>query len=173
MQSVRSIFVFSTVLLVPFLYYATSVPNACAEPSEGYRLGIGDCSGKETDRSGKTCCWTAYEGPDKGKKVCQTCYTKTGTDGSYMQSCSPVKPAAFKSTLPGLETQDRLPGGGVFEMPDNATVSQNISKSNDSSTLTELQSDVEDEAEEQSTEESDAEEEQDENEENGNSNEGE
>jgi hypothetical protein len=134
MHSVRAVCVLSTVMLVPFLYYSTSVPVACAVPNDGYNL-TDNCTGKETDKTGKTCCWTAYEGPDKGKKVCQTCYTKQGTDGSYMQSCSPVKPAAFKSPPQTLQ-----PG----TLP-NVTLSQ--SEGNDSTrndTLALLQSDLED-----------------------------
>jgi hypothetical protein len=151
MYNAHAIFAVSTVLLVPFLYYVTSIPNACAVPNEGYSLS-GDCTGKETDKNGKTCCWTAYEGPDKGKKVCQTCYEKTGTDGSYVQYCSPVKQAAFKSpqTASPLEpqqdlTQDRIPGGGVFKVPEtNLTLSEtDINSSNSSNTLSELQSDTE------------------------------
>ena len=149
MHSVSAIFVFTTILLVPLLYYGTSIPDVCAKPNDGYSL-TDDCSGKETDKSGKTCCWTAYEGPDKGKKVCQTCYTKQGADGSYMQSCSPVKPAAFK--LPGTLQPGTLPNVTLSQNDDNASINNN--------TLAELQSDLEKDLT-QDTEETDAQVEQD------------
>lgn len=170
MHSNSAIFAVSTVLLVPFLYFAASpISDVCARPDASVPA---ICAGDIDSKEGEKCCWKVVGG-DKSYMVCDTCWRSTNEKGWTTVTCSPPTPAAPKSPLPGLDTQNRLPGGGVFEIPDNGTLPQNISKSNDSSTLTELQSDVEDEAEEQSTEESDAEEEQDENEENGNSNEGE
>jgi hypothetical protein len=148
MQCKPEIFLVSAVLIVPFLYYVDSVPVACAYPPKW--LQSSDCYGEKD--SGRTCCWTEDSGANKGKKVCQTCVDFIDKEGASQTRCGPVEPAAFKSpqTASPLEpqqdlTQDRIPGGGVFKVPEtNLTLSEtDINRSNSSNTLSELQSDTE------------------------------
>src|SRR5688572_6543638 len=103
MNSRPEIFIVTTVLLVPFLYYAaSSIPDACAVIGVGSSGPDAQCTGKGTDTNGQKCCWTAEEGPNKGKTVCQTCTERCDAQGACITRCSPVGPAALKSTLPGL-----------------------------------------------------------------------
>jgi len=127
MQSRPEIFLVTTILLVPFLYVSSSTPDACAYPSKW--LESVDCYGDLG--SGRTCCWTEDSGLNKGKKVCQTCLDFKDEEGASYTKCGPVAPAASKSPLPGLETKDRLPGGGLFELPEtDNSLSENNSSSN-------------------------------------------
>lgn len=98
MHNNSAIFAVSTVLLVPFLYYATSVPNACAVPPDPKYLGSLQCT--SSNESGKTrvsCCWKEGE-----KTFCQTC---TAPEGKY--DCGPVN-EYLPSSRPQLE-------GGVLQ----------------------------------------------------------
>ena len=82
MQSRPEIFLVTTVLLVPFLYFSSSIPDVCAdEPSWGY-LESRSCGAKttnpETELSKQTCCWKerlwTSTGPGNVTTLCQTCY---------------------------------------------------------------------------------------------------
>lgn len=150
-----------------FIFAASPISDVCARPDASVPT---ICAGDIDSKEGEKCCWKVVGG-DKSYMVCDTCWRSTNEKGWTTVTCSPPPPLRRKVPFQAWTLRAGLRGGGVFEIPDNGTLPQNISKNNDSSTLTELQSDVEHEAGEQSTEESDAEEEQDENEENGNSNE--
>ena len=95
------IFAVIVVLLVPFLYTASSLPDACAAPKE---QGWGTSTCKITDdEKYKICCW--HE-PD-GDMVCQIC----APDGT---NCEPptVHNKGSKDLLPG-----RVPDVGVLQGP--------------------------------------------------------
>ncbi|MDP9488595.1 MAG: hypothetical protein M3P28_00110 [Thermoproteota archaeon] len=178
MDSIRPIFVFSTVLLVPILYYVASIPDACARPGSPGYYSSQNCSGSLLSKEGRTCCWREpIPGSILGEKVCQTCKEEAKPGGVISETCGPqTKQSAARQpseTLPDLNqdlTTDRLPGGGIFKVPDsNVTLSQTDNSSNN--TLAELQAEVENDTAQESTGENDAEEEQDGNEVNGNSNE--
>ena len=88
MQMRPVIFVFSAVLLVPFVYSLSLIPDACALPPAPGFTTSGDCK-SENLGPGKgikeTCCWTE-PGTGTGliklrEKYCQSCTTTPGADG--------------------------------------------------------------------------------------------
>ncbi len=94
------VFTVIMVLLVPFLYAASSVPDVCAAPRE-QGWGTTECR-LTSDEKYKTCCW--HE-PD-GDLVCQTCEA----DGT---NCDPATvEKGSKDIQPG-----GVPGGGVLQEP--------------------------------------------------------
>lgn len=144
MNSRPEIFLVATVLLVPFLYYTSSISDACAAISApGFRSSQ-NCNEKVMkEGSEKTCCWREpIEGSILGQKYCQTCTEKCSPDQkSCTETCTfPEKKASAtdpSGTLPDLNqdlTTERLPGGGVFKVPEtNLTFSEtDISSSNTS-----------------------------------------
>lgn len=174
MNSRPEIFLVATVLLVPFLYATSSIPDVCAEAQHPGYSSSASCTG--SDDTGKTCCWREkVEGSMLGEKWCQTCTTKPTPDGKGASTtCTwPKKQASAiepSGNLPGLNqdlTQDRIPGGGIFKVPEtNLTFSQTDNSSTSSNnTLAQLQSDLEEDEVGGTTGEQDAEEEQDESEE--------
>lgn len=102
-------FVISSLLLVPFLYYTSSIPDACAAPrEEGWG---GRSCGLSTDEKYKTCCWHEAD----GDMVCQTCEV----DGT---NCDPpTVEKGSKDILSGGRLQepprDLGPGGGALQEP--------------------------------------------------------
>jgi hypothetical protein len=79
MHNNSAIFAVSTILLVPFLYYTASLPDACALPRDPNFDG-GDCTSikREGDKVKQTCCWFESGGTGLIKlreKYCQTCTT--------------------------------------------------------------------------------------------------
>ena len=118
MNTRPEIFLVTTVLLVPFLYVSSSLPDACARPAPGIdTICLGDILGKK----GEKCCWIVT-GETTQRIVCHTCW-KTFNDQGSIERCTDATPAAHP--VPGSEPQNRLPGGGVFQLPKtNATVSE-------------------------------------------------
>jgi hypothetical protein len=82
MHNNSAIFAISTILLVPFLYYTASLPNACALPPDPNFGGRGCTSKTEPGKHIETCCWFEA-GTGTGliklrEKYCQTCTTPSG-----------------------------------------------------------------------------------------------
>jgi hypothetical protein len=81
MQSKPVIFVFTVILLVPFVYGISSISDVWAlPPSSGYSTS-GTCGAKTSNEEGlskQTCCWKQRSGTSAGPgpevTVCQTCY---------------------------------------------------------------------------------------------------
>jgi hypothetical protein len=105
-----AIFASGIILLVPFLYYTTSIPDVCAQsPSAGY-LNSGTCGAKTTNpttgTSKQTCCWkqrtATSAGPGAEITVCQTC-TRAEDIRSQLYCTDPVKLATSGSNA----TNDR------------------------------------------------------------------
>lgn len=179
MNSRLAIFTVIPVLLVPFLYFTSSVPDVCAAPPS-VKWGLSqDCTGALDKGDGiKTCCWKEKDAKGNEVDKCQSC---TYYDGALY--CDEV---AFPESLrPGLSgtldrgeviegnttgpnlTEDRLPAGGVFKVPDtNLTFSQTDSSNMSNNTLAQLQSDVENDTAEKGTGETGEEDEADESEDN-------
>ena len=138
MNSRPEIFLITAVLLVPFLYYTTSLAHdVCAlPPSSGYSHSD-TCGARttnsETGESKQTCCWKQRTGTSMGpgpeKMVCQTC----SSSGNGLSCDAPVT-QAIKS--PGTIRPDQNAGvqdepstspklggglipktGGIFEDP--------------------------------------------------------
>lgn len=183
MHSNSAIFAVSTILLVPFLYYAASMPDACAAAHHP-RYASGTCTGD--DNTGKTCCWREQkEGSILGDTYCQTCTlsydakTKVTTEKCGLVTKQLMKPPTTDESGPlqgggVLEEPTSLlnfsqsvdPNVGIFQAENNLTFSQaNITRDNSANTLAELESDVQHDTEEESNAENGAEEEQDESEE--------
>ena len=99
MQNRSMIFAVSIVLLVPFLYYTTSIPNTCAVPPDPKYLGSLQCTTSDDGKHRVSCCWKEGE-----KTFCQTC---AAPGGKY--DCGPVN-EYLPSSRPQLE-------GGVLEDP--------------------------------------------------------
>ena len=118
MQSKSPIFVVTVILLVPFVYGISSIPDVCAvPPSPGYSES-GTCGAKttnpETGLSQQTCCWKQRTGTSQGPgpevTVCQTCYQ---SDLRSPIACSDPVVQAMK--LPeGIRPEQE---GGVLEDP--------------------------------------------------------
>lgn len=178
METSPKFFLISTVLLVPFVYGISFIPDVCAvDPAPGY-LNSNTCGAKttnpETGVTKQTCCWKERTGtsqaPGPEKIVCQTCEDHgrpgenlVGCDAPVTQAAAPLKPELSgtldegqiiegNTTDPDL-TQDRLPGGGIFKVPGtNATFAEHDNSSS-SSTLAQLQSSVENKTTEEETQE--------------------
>jgi hypothetical protein len=81
MQIEPRIFAVSVILLVPFFYVTSFIPDACAvPPSSGFSTS-GTCGAKTTSSDGvskQTCCWKERTGTSMGPgpevMKCQTCY---------------------------------------------------------------------------------------------------
>lgn len=145
MQFRYVLFVVTAVLLIPFVYATSSIPDACAEVSSPGYQSSKDCTGEKSDSKGKTCCWRANEGGVLGVEYCQTCKI-TCDSKQCSETCGhPEKqlvkpPTADESgplgeggvledpTTPPKLGQDVFPnGGGVLEQPEN---NMTFSKSN-------------------------------------------
>lgn len=163
---------------MPFVYATFSIPDVCAEaPAAGYTSSK-TCAAPTTTPKGETvqtCCWKERTGtsqaPGSEINYCQTCYSTGGNIGNLnctpkqQQAAGPLKPELSGTLEEGqvIEgnttgsnvSQDRLPGGGIFKVPEtNLTFSQTDSSNNiNNKTLAQLQSDVEDEAKENGAEE--------------------
>ena len=127
MHSRSLIFAVSAVLLVPFVYATSSIPDVCAAPaSDGY-VTAKNCQGTFENGGRRTCCWE-----EDGELKCQSCSKDTDKDGDPVLFCGAVvSPGSLRpglsgtldeggvtggnATVPGL-TQDGLPGG-VFKVP--------------------------------------------------------
>ena len=107
METRPVIFVFSVLLLVPFMYGLTLLPEACAEPKDPNWGKTGVCV-ESDDRKDMTCCWEEPDINNPGKTVtwCQIC------DG-YGNNCGPVH------LKPSTGSMDTSPGGGVLQEPSN------------------------------------------------------
>lgn len=157
-------FASSVILLVPFLYFASSVPDACAVPPSRGWWDSKNCSGGDTSM---TCCWREnVPGQTLGERYCQTCSIQKDDDGSFtVVSCE--DPELQYITTPESQEdngvlQDPSTGsssspkaGGFLENLKNklALSQSNNSSTSSNNTLAQLQSDVEDEAKENGTEE--------------------
>jgi len=139
------IFVVTAVLLVPFVYASSSIPDVCAvPPAPGYQDSEtcgAPTTNPETGETQQTCCWKERQYPKTGEvTVCQTCSTyEVGgplfCDAKQQQAIKlpettrPEQGGVLEdpSTVPKLG-QDVLPkGGGVLEQPEN---NMTFSKSN-------------------------------------------
>ncbi len=159
-------------MFVPLAYATFSIQDACAVPASTGYLFSKNCSGEERDPDkGQLCCWNEKDSKGKEQLYCQICREAKGgldCDPAVVMSPPPPKPELSGTLEEGnvLEgnATGRLPGGGIFKVPEtNLTFSQTDNSSNTSNnTLAQLQSDVEEEGAEATTREQDAEEEQDE-----------
>ena len=152
-----AIFAVSTLLLVPFLYYASSSPYACAEPpAQGFRDSQ-TCAAPTTNSKGvtvQTCCWKEREYPKIGDVTyCQTCYSdkvgetwcgdkekqamKTGTTRPQLEGG-----ILEESTSPNSNQSFGLKAGSVFQ-GQNLTLAQANFSSDSNNTLAQLQTDEE------------------------------
>ncbi len=181
MQSRPEIFVVTAVLLVPFIYATSSIPDACAVPPDP-RFGGSDtdfCMNSPESLSA-VCCWTEEDDEGIEIQVCQICALNTQT-GNF-DDCGEVH-QAFKGPLSSNDiTQDK---GGVLEDPTTLSQENNMtffksnlsfpqsnnSDDNTNNTLALLQSGVENDAAENKKGTLVGEEEKDESEENEDSNE--
>lgn len=115
MQSRPEFFLVTSVLLVPFLYISSSIPDACARPAPGIDT---ICLGDDLSEKGEKCCWKVT-GEKDSHFVCHTCWKKFNDQGS-IERCTAATTVTFNNPLP--RPQDRPPGGGVFQFPNtNAT----------------------------------------------------
>jgi len=115
MQLRSVIFVVTAVLLVPFVYATSSIPDACAEiSSPGYQSSK-DCTGDKSDSKGKTCCWRSPEGGSTlGVTYCQTCKI-TCDSKQCIETCGHPEKQLVKP--PTTEESGPLQDDGVFEDP--------------------------------------------------------
>jgi len=134
MQIKTPIFVVSVILLVPFVYGFSIIPDVCAA-AQHPRYQTGNCTGSQD--TGMTCCWREpIEGSILGQKYCQTCTTTYDPKTKlHTEVCtSPTKQASANDpsgSLPDLNqdlTTERLPGGGVFKAPDTNNAIQEESQ---------------------------------------------
>lgn len=72
-------FVVTTVLLVPFVYGFSVVPDTCALPQDPKWDKQGDCWYPEKDKNIMICCWERPDAKNPGETetACQTCDTST------------------------------------------------------------------------------------------------
>ena len=96
MNTRPEIFLVTTVFLVPFLYFSSSVPDVCARPAPGIDT---ICLGDYLSEKGEKCCWKVT-GETTSHFVCHTCW-KTFNDQGSIERCSVATPAAFNNPLPG------------------------------------------------------------------------
>lgn len=121
------IFIGAAVLLVPFIYATTYVPDACAairSPS----FDLGDCTQVKDNK--KTCCWyeKSYPGQfGRGDKVCQTCTYYHDSNGNPYEKCSEPK----KQTI-------KLPSGSQLlqDLPELKSTANNTIALNESNGIT-------------------------------------
>jgi hypothetical protein len=107
MQSKPPIFVVAVILLVPFVYVFSIIPDVCAAPRDPNWGVSGDCF---TEDSGDMmCCWDEPDLNNPGETItwCQTCE-------SNGENCGPVylKPATPSTGIPPSGS-----GGGVLQDP--------------------------------------------------------
>src|SRR5687767_1902034 len=111
MHNNSAIFAISTVLLVPFLYYTASIPDACAADSRYYTSA--DCTSHKD--GSRTCCWREpIPGSILGQTVCQTCKQVADKD-SIRETCTWPTKQALK--VPESGAAGPLQEGGVLEDP--------------------------------------------------------
>jgi hypothetical protein len=177
MQTTPVIFVFSAVLLVPFVYGLSLIPDACAvlkDPNWG-KSGI--CGYTDDTHKRTICCWEEGEPPNTIKS-CQVCDSDSSSDGNcepvYLEkhSTGSIDPSPGGGVLqdPSTGSDPKASEGGFLENLKNkmAFSKSNITSSNASNnTLAQLQSEIENDTAD-NTEEMGAEQEQDETIEEGN-----
>lgn len=143
MNSGSAIFTVSLVLLVPFLYYATSIPDVCALPPDPNFGGSGCTSKIENGLTiEKKCCWTE-PGTGTGliklrEKYCQTCTYSGGQETceqkelQYMGTPSDSETGSGVLQDPSTESHPKASGGGFLDnLKNKITSSQsNTSSSN-------------------------------------------
>ena len=111
MHSNSAIFAVSAILLVPFIYATSSIPDVCAvlkDPNWG-KSGI--CGYTDDTEKRMICCWEVGEPPNTVKS-CQVCDADSSSDGN----CEPVY-----LEKPSTGTIDPSPGGGVLQDPSDTT----------------------------------------------------
>lgn len=161
MQVRLVIFIFSAVLLVPFIYAVSYIPEVCAAPKDPNWGKTGVCTTWGENDELMECCWEEPDLLNPGETVtwCQTCdsngkncgdlYLKKPTTGPF--DTSPPGGGALQdpgsSTNkplgplgggvmqdPSTESAPKVPGKGGFSFGPNLKSSQaNDSSSNDSS----------------------------------------
>lgn len=109
MQTRPVIFVFSAVLLVPFIYAVSYIPEICAEPKDPRYDGASTCVLSD-DMERMTCCWSEPDIMNPGESIiwCQTC------DSGYGGNCGPV---SLKKSTGSMG----VPPGSVLEDPESNT----------------------------------------------------
>jgi hypothetical protein len=106
------IFVFSAVLLVPFVYALSYTPEVCALDADPHWGKTGECQDISVGdgKVVKECCWEEPDvlNPGKTIKWCQRCATE-GAEGG--KDCGPVyvKPTGKDLVVP--------PSGGILQDP--------------------------------------------------------
>jgi hypothetical protein len=147
METKYAIFIVSTPLLIPFLYYSTSLSDACALPPDPQWGKTGNCYFPvSSDHDIMTCCWEEPDLYNPGETVtwCQTCTTTEGTqvcDEAVIKPASPTSPQAGTHNPPqGSVLEDKptkLPKtfgnleGRVLKVPEKSnTLPQNDSTTN-------------------------------------------
>jgi hypothetical protein len=106
------IFAVTAVLIVPFVYGFSIIPDTCALPQDPKWGKQGDCWFPEKNTDIMTCCWEIPDpkNPGKTQTACQTCDTSTNP-----KDCGDV--VVLK---PSSDTTD-LPQGGVLQDPAGPT----------------------------------------------------
>ena len=107
------IFVISGILLVPFIYTTTSIPDVCAEIRDP-KYDTGTCTGSKFSKSGQTCCWREQvPGQILGVTYCQTCKAECDSKGDCNEKCTEKTKQATK--VPEGDQSGPLGQGGVLE----------------------------------------------------------
>ena len=109
METRPVIFVSSVLLLVPFMYGLTLLPEACAEPKDPNWGKTGTCKASD-DTKRMSCCWREPDITNPGENLiwCQTC-DNTPEGGN----CGPV------TLSEPTESMGVPPGDGVLQEPSN------------------------------------------------------
>ncbi|HEY7777510.1 MAG TPA: hypothetical protein VIA09_03125 [Nitrososphaeraceae archaeon] len=112
MQRRPVIFVVATVLLVPFVYGFSVVPDICALPPDPKWGKQGDCWYPEKNSDIMICCWEIPDpkNPGKTQTACQTCDTSTKP-----KDCGDVVVLKPSSDTTGT------PEGGILQEPASPT----------------------------------------------------
>jgi hypothetical protein len=111
MHSRFVIFAVSAVLLVPFVYATSSLPDVCAVPASDNYVTSKDCTGTLSGDGIRTCCWVEKDANGKEVDKCQACSRSTDKDGDPVLFCGPVLfPGSLKPELSGTVEE-----GGIIE----------------------------------------------------------
>jgi hypothetical protein len=121
-----AIFISAALILVPFVYATSLVPDACAAIRDP-KFDTGTC---ETNGDKQTCCWyqKSYPGQfGRGDKYCQTCTYYHDSNGEPYEKCTEPKKQTIQ-LAPGAKIPQDLPE--LQLMDNNTNTDENTFNSN-------------------------------------------
>lgn len=111
-----AIFISAALVLVPFMYATSLVPDACAAIRDP-KFDTGKCT---TEGNKQTCCWYQKSYPEqfgRGDKYCQTCTYYHDANGEAYEKCTEPKKQTIQLP-PGASIPKDLP---ELQLADNKT----------------------------------------------------